>query len=115
LLSGLAFSLFVLRWAMMKDIWCGAQGHMSQEGCGFLVAGNGGANLFHRSSRVWGALGREAHEAKPFRFGARRLAGTSPRVELRASEERDRQGYSRQPQPDVDAQGWESEAAWPQA
>jgi hypothetical protein len=100
---------------MMKDIWCGAQGHMSQEGCGFLVAGNGGANLFHRSSRVWGALGREAHEAKPFRVGARdALREHLRRLEVRTSEERDRQGYSRQPQPDVDAQGWESEAAWPQ-
>ena len=32
------------------------------------------------------------------------------RLELRASEERDRQGYSRQPQ--SDAPGWEAEAAW---
>lgn len=36
------------------------------------------------------------------------------RLELRASEERDRQGYSRQPQTDVEAQGWESEATWPE-
>ena len=35
------------------------------------------------------------------------------RLELRASEERDREGYSRQPQADVEA-GWESEAAWPE-
>ena len=34
------------------------------------------------------------------------------RLELRASEERDRQGYSRQPQ--TDAQVWESEATWPE-
>jgi metal-responsive CopG/Arc/MetJ family transcriptional regulator len=36
------------------------------------------------------------------------------RVELRASEERDRQGYSRQAQTDSEAQAWESEATWPE-
>jgi predicted transcriptional regulator len=36
------------------------------------------------------------------------------RLELRASEERDRQGYARQSQADAEALGWESEAAWPQ-
>ena len=36
------------------------------------------------------------------------------RLELRASEERDRQGYSRQPQVGEEARSWESEAAWPQ-
>jgi hypothetical protein len=36
------------------------------------------------------------------------------RVELRASEGRDRQGYSRQSPADSEAQAWESEAAWPQ-
>ena len=36
------------------------------------------------------------------------------RVELRAREERDRQGYSRQPQADAEARGWESEATWPE-
>ena len=35
------------------------------------------------------------------------------RLELRASEERDRQGYSRQSQADAEARGWESEATWP--
>jgi metal-responsive CopG/Arc/MetJ family transcriptional regulator len=35
------------------------------------------------------------------------------RLELRASEERDRQGYSRQSQADAEAQSWESEATWP--
>ena len=35
------------------------------------------------------------------------------RLELRASEERDRQGYSRHSQADADAQSWESEATWP--
>ena len=35
------------------------------------------------------------------------------RLELRTSEERDRQGYSRHPQADVEANGWESEATWP--
>jgi len=35
------------------------------------------------------------------------------RLELRACEERDRQGYSRQPQGDGEVRGWESEAAWP--
>src|SRR5208282_3983769 len=36
------------------------------------------------------------------------------RLELRASEERDRQGYSRQSQAEAEARGWESEATWPQ-
>ena len=37
------------------------------------------------------------------------------RLELRASEERDRQGYSRNsPQADAEARDWESEATWPQ-
>ncbi len=36
------------------------------------------------------------------------------RLELRASEERDRQGYSRQPQEGPEAGSWEAEAVWPQ-
>ncbi len=36
------------------------------------------------------------------------------KLELRASEERDRQGYSRHPQGDAEVRGWESEAMWPQ-
>jgi metal-responsive CopG/Arc/MetJ family transcriptional regulator len=36
------------------------------------------------------------------------------RLELRASEERDRQGFARQSQADAEAKGWESEAAWPE-
>jgi metal-responsive CopG/Arc/MetJ family transcriptional regulator len=36
------------------------------------------------------------------------------RLELRASEERDRQGFSRQSQTDAETRGWESEAAWPE-
>ena len=36
------------------------------------------------------------------------------RLELRASEERDRQGYSRHSQAEAEARGWESEATWPQ-
>jgi len=36
------------------------------------------------------------------------------RLELRASEERDRQGYSRHSQADAEARGWESEATWPE-
>jgi metal-responsive CopG/Arc/MetJ family transcriptional regulator len=36
------------------------------------------------------------------------------RLEVRASEERDRQGYSRQPQADAEARAWESEATWPE-
>jgi len=36
------------------------------------------------------------------------------RLELRAREEQDRQGYSRHPQTDVDANAWESEATWPE-
>ena len=39
------------------------------------------------------------------------------RLELRASEERDRQGYSRRlqtdAQADAEARGWEAEATWP--
>jgi hypothetical protein len=34
-------------------------------------------------------------------------------LELR-SEERDRQGYAQQPQPDAETKAWESEAAWPE-
>src|SRR5271154_3077233 len=36
------------------------------------------------------------------------------RLELRASEERARQAYSRKSQADVEARGWESEATWPE-
>jgi len=36
------------------------------------------------------------------------------RLELRASEERDRQGYARLSPADTEARGWESEATWPQ-
>jgi metal-responsive CopG/Arc/MetJ family transcriptional regulator len=36
------------------------------------------------------------------------------RLALRASEEHDRDGYSRQPQADAEARSWESEATWPQ-
>ena len=36
------------------------------------------------------------------------------RLELRASEVRDRQGYSRQSAADAEARGWESEATWPE-
>jgi metal-responsive CopG/Arc/MetJ family transcriptional regulator len=36
------------------------------------------------------------------------------RLELRVSEERDRQGYSLQPQAETEARGWESEATWPE-
>ena len=35
------------------------------------------------------------------------------RFEVRAQEERDRAGYSRQPQTGEEAQGWEAEATWP--
>lgn len=35
------------------------------------------------------------------------------RLELRASEERDRQGYSRQSHADAEALSWEAEATWP--
>ena len=35
------------------------------------------------------------------------------RLEVRAGEERDRQGYSRHPAADDEARGWESEASWP--
>jgi metal-responsive CopG/Arc/MetJ family transcriptional regulator len=36
------------------------------------------------------------------------------RLELRASEERDREGYSRQSPADAETRAWESEATWPQ-
>jgi metal-responsive CopG/Arc/MetJ family transcriptional regulator len=36
------------------------------------------------------------------------------RLELRASEERDRRGYSKWPQTEMEAQAWESEATWPE-
>jgi hypothetical protein len=36
------------------------------------------------------------------------------RLELRASEERDRQGYSRHAQADEESRGWEAEATWPE-
>ena len=36
------------------------------------------------------------------------------RLELRASEERDRQGYSRHPRANEEARSWESEATWPE-
>jgi metal-responsive CopG/Arc/MetJ family transcriptional regulator len=35
------------------------------------------------------------------------------RLEVRASEERDREGYSRQPQTRDESHLWEAEAAWP--
>jgi len=36
------------------------------------------------------------------------------RLQLRASEERDRQGYSRRPLADAEMWAWESEARWPE-
>lgn len=36
------------------------------------------------------------------------------RLELRVSEERDRQGYSQHPQAGSEAQHWELEATWPE-
>jgi metal-responsive CopG/Arc/MetJ family transcriptional regulator len=36
------------------------------------------------------------------------------RLELRASEERDRQGYARASQADAEARSWEAEATWPE-
>jgi metal-responsive CopG/Arc/MetJ family transcriptional regulator len=36
------------------------------------------------------------------------------RLEVRASEDRDRQGYSRHPQAEAETKTWESEAAWPE-
>ncbi|MGA3262706.1 MAG: CopG family transcriptional regulator [Terracidiphilus sp.] len=35
------------------------------------------------------------------------------RLEVRAWEERDREGYSRQPQTSEESRLWEAEAAWP--
>jgi metal-responsive CopG/Arc/MetJ family transcriptional regulator len=35
------------------------------------------------------------------------------RLEVRASEERDHQGYASQPQATAESLGWEAEAAWP--
>ena len=37
------------------------------------------------------------------------------RLELRASEERDRQGYSQHSPADSETQAWESEATWPES
>lgn len=34
-------------------------------------------------------------------------------LEIRTMEERDRQGYSTQPDPTGESAGWEAEAAWP--
>ena len=36
------------------------------------------------------------------------------RLETRSKEDRDREGYSRQPQIGGEAQAWEAEAAWPE-
>jgi metal-responsive CopG/Arc/MetJ family transcriptional regulator len=36
------------------------------------------------------------------------------RLELRASEERDRQGYARESQTVAETKAWESEATWPE-
>ena len=36
------------------------------------------------------------------------------RLEVRSMEDRDREGYSRQPQAPEEARLWESEAAWPE-
>ena len=36
------------------------------------------------------------------------------RLELRASEERDRQGYLQHAQADAEVRGWEAEAKWPE-
>jgi metal-responsive CopG/Arc/MetJ family transcriptional regulator len=35
------------------------------------------------------------------------------RLEVRAREERDQRGYSRQPQASAESLAWEAEAAWP--
>jgi metal-responsive CopG/Arc/MetJ family transcriptional regulator len=35
------------------------------------------------------------------------------RLELRTTEERDREGYSQHPPADAETQDWEAEAAWP--
>lgn len=35
------------------------------------------------------------------------------RLEVRASEERDRRGYAKQPQTTADSLAWEAEAMWP--
>ena len=35
------------------------------------------------------------------------------RLDVRASEERDRQGYAQQPQASRESLAWEAEAAWP--
>ncbi len=36
------------------------------------------------------------------------------RLEMKAREERDREGYRKNPPVHEDAQGWENEAAWPE-
>lgn len=46
----------------------------------------------------------------PFELSRKRLR----RLELRITEERDRQGYSQQLQAEEGTRGWESEAVWPE-
>jgi metal-responsive CopG/Arc/MetJ family transcriptional regulator len=36
------------------------------------------------------------------------------RLEIRAKEDRDRDGYSKRPQTRVDSEPWEAEATWPE-
>ncbi len=44
----------------------------------------------------------------------KRLRKYLRRLELRADEERDRQGYLRHPQAEAEALAWEAEAVWPE-
>jgi len=61
------------------------------------------------------AADRAAHCAKLNRSALIRdaLREHLRRLEIRALEERDRQGYALSPQSGDEARAWESEAAWP--
>jgi metal-responsive CopG/Arc/MetJ family transcriptional regulator len=61
------------------------------------------------------ATDRAAHRAKQNRSALIRdaLREHLRRLEIRALEERDRNGYTNTPQMHEEAQVWEAEAAWP--
>jgi hypothetical protein len=124
-------------------IWWGAQGQMSQSGCGKLTdayalsldlqnprpgeVSTGDVEYTVEQAphmeivqivldkKLLHAADQAAKRTRRNRSALVRdaLREHLRRLELRASEERDRQGYSRRSQADADAQGWESEAAWP--
>ncbi|MFZ0296444.1 MAG: hypothetical protein WAL52_22720 [Candidatus Sulfotelmatobacter sp.] len=58
--------------------------------------------------------GREAQLGGTVLLWCATPCGNIRRLELRANEERDRQGYARHSQADAEARGWEAEARWPE-